>query len=127
GITSVRHEEMDHIDFNMQRLLPHKLSQYGPGIATGDINRDGLDDLYVGGSSGYNGFFLIQQSNGTFTRRELELPPHHRRNEQMGVLLFDADNDGDPDLYTASGSYEFRAGSPSFRDYFFINDGKGNF
>jgi hypothetical protein len=98
------HREMDVIDFNVQRLLPHKLSQYGPGLAAGDVDGNGLDDVYIGGTGDFAGTFLLQQENGTFVTKELELPvwPDVRRPENLGVLLFDADNDGDPDLYCCS-------------------------
>ncbi|MGZ8558373.1 MAG: VCBS repeat-containing protein [Chitinophagaceae bacterium] len=124
-----RHQETDFIDFNEQRLLPHKLSQYGPGLAAGDIDGNGLDDLVVGGTGDYAGIQLMQQKDGKFISKPL--PPvtgnDIRRPENMGILLFDADNDADPDLYLASGSNEFAANTKNYQDQFFINDGKGNF
>ena len=115
------HREMDVIDFNVQRLLPHKLSQYGPGLAAGDVDGNGLDDVYIGGTGDFSGTFLLQQQNGSFVTKELELPvwPDVRRPENLGVLLFDADNDGDPDLYCASGSSEFAPGTKNYQDQFF--------
>ena len=125
----LRHSEADYIDFDFQRLLPHKLSEYGPGIAAGDVDGNGLDDLFVGSSRGYEGTFLLQQPNGQFIQKEL--PPVEmkdaRKPELMGVLLFDADGDGDQDLYTASGSNESVEGSKDYQDRLFKNDGKGNF
>jgi len=123
------HLEADHNDFSKERLLPHKLSQYGPALAVSDVDQNGMDDIFVGGSDTYPGRFLLQQSNGTFSTRELPLiPAMGRRNyKNMGVLLFDADNDGDPDLYCANGSNEFPANSKSYQDIFLVNDGKGNF
>lgn len=123
------HEENDYIDFNIQRLLPHKLSEYGPGIAIGDVNGDQLQDLLLGGSSGYNTVVLLQSGKGNFIRKELApgASKAHKLNEDMGLLLFDADNDSDLDLYIASGSNEFIDESSNYTDRFFINDGKGNF
>ncbi|MCJ8164036.1 VCBS repeat-containing protein [Pontibacter sp. E15-1] len=119
-------EEKDGIDFNWQRTLPHKLSQLGPGIAVGDVTGDGLDDFYVGGSAGKDGGLFVQLPDGTFTLTPGKLPSG-KAGEDMGVLFFDADNDGDLDLYAASGSYEFEAGTPQLQDQLYLNDGKGNF
>ncbi|HET9824171.1 MAG TPA: VCBS repeat-containing protein, partial [Chitinophagaceae bacterium] len=122
------HQEKDYIDFDRERLLPHKLSQYGPGLAAGDIDGNGLDDIFIGGSTDYPGKFFLQQSNGKFVTKELPvMNGNSEKCENMGLLLFDADNDGDLDLYCASGSDEFPANSKSYQDQLFINDGKGNF
>lgn len=124
-----KHEEPDFIDFNVQKLIPHKLSQFGPALAVGDVNGDGLEDVFVGGSNQHKGKFLIQSKDGKFSIQDLlsgEDGPA-KITEDMGVLLFDAENDGDLDLYIVSGSNEFNPDSPSLQDMFYINDGKGNF
>jgi hypothetical protein len=133
-ITSVlnvpyRHEEMDVIDFNLQKLMPHKLSQYGPALAAGDVNGDGLDDIFVGGAYQHKGRFLLQQANGRFKVADLLPGPEglEKITEDMGVLLFDADQDKDLDLYIVSGSYEIRAGADGLANKLYLNDGKGNF
>ncbi|WP_247235240.1 VCBS repeat-containing protein [Telluribacter sp. SYSU D00476] len=124
-----KHEEMDVIDFNVQKLLPHKLSQFGPALAVGDVNGDGLDDIFVGGSYQHKGRFMIQNTAGQFAVKDL-LPGTdgiEKISEDMGVLLFDVENDGDLDLYIVSGSYEHQANSPALLDRLYLNDGKGNF
>jgi enediyne biosynthesis protein E4 len=124
-----KHEDADVIDFNLQKLMPHKLSQFGPGLAVGDVNGDGLEDVFVGGANHQKGKFLLQSTDGKFTLKDL-LPGQDgtaKNTEDMGVLLFDADSDGDNDLYVVSGSYEFPVGSPSLQDRLYINDGKGQF
>src|SRR6202000_2399099 len=86
-------EERDYIDFNVQRLLPHKFSQYGPGIAVGDIDGNGLDDLVVGGSAGHSAIVFLQQANGGFLSSPL-LPDTlaaKKESDDLGILLFDAD------------------------------------
>ncbi|MCG8306935.1 MAG: VCBS repeat-containing protein [Cytophagales bacterium] len=117
------HKELDYLDFNVQPLLLHKLSQYGPGIAVGDINGDRLDDIYLGGSRFYKGSFLMQETNGTFRQDSLTYKDGNYMEEELGVLLFDADGDEDPDLYTVGGGYEFRLGYKGYRDKFFENQG----
>ena len=105
----VVHEEFDYVDFNVQPLLPHKLSQYGPGLTVGDVNGDGRYDLYMGGSTDRSGQLFVQQEDGSFKQDDLASSPAEAYHEETGVLFFDADNDGDQDLYVASGGYEFGA------------------
>ncbi|GAB4005005.1 VCBS repeat-containing protein [Spirosoma migulaei] len=124
GIT-YRHEETDIIDFNLQKTLLHKLTEYGPALATGDVNGDGLVDMVVGGSSKYSTEALLQQPNGHFILKPLPT----KLSEDAGLLLFDADADGDLDLYAVSGSTEFPADQleEALRHRLYVNDGKGNF
>lgn len=126
---SYLHQERDYIDFSVQRLLPHKFSQYGPAIAVGDINGDQLEDFFVSGSYGYSGKFFIQKAGGGFIEKYLQpdASMENKQQEDGGVLLFDVDNDGDLDLFIAGGGYENSKGSDNYIDRFYINDGKGNF
>ncbi|MFD3000163.1 VCBS repeat-containing protein [Pontibacter toksunensis] len=119
------HKEEPYIDFKVQPLLPHKYSQNGPGISVGDVNGDGLEDFYVGGAFKYPGRIFQQSRNGTFT--STAITDQTKYEEDMGSLFFDADSDGDLDLYVVSGGNEFPAGSPYFQDKLYRNDGKGNF
>ncbi len=118
------HQESDFVDFKIQQLLPHMLSKEGPGIAVGDVDGDGKTDFYIGGAAGYNGSFFLQKSNSVFVEKKFD---QQTQNEDMGVLLFDADNDHDLDLYIVSGGTENDEGSPAQQDRLYYNDGKGNF
>jgi hypothetical protein len=123
------HEEKDFVDFNIQKLLPHKLSEYGPALATGDIDGNGLDDLICGGAFTKSAQLFLQQANNRFIQKPL-LPANladAKLNEDTGLLLFDADGDGDLDLYIASGGYENAPGTRSYQDKLYVNDGKGNY
>ena len=119
------HQENDYIDYNVQQSIPHKFSQYGPSLAVGDLNGDGLDDFYVGGSSGYEGSTFLQQESGKFIEKNGKANKN-KTEEDMGVLIFDADSDGDNDLYISSGGFENLEGSTPMKDRIYFNDGTGN-
>ena len=122
------HDEKDAIDYNIQPILPHKLSQFGPGIAVGDVDNNGFDDFYIAGSPGNPGVFYMQNKNRKFIRdRQRIIDSEIGLAEEMGVLLFDADNDTDLDLYVVNGSYEFAPYHPTCQDKLYINNGKGKF
>jgi enediyne biosynthesis protein E4 len=124
---SYQQQEIDFPDFNIQKLIPHKFSEYGPGLAVGDIDGNGFDDLVCGGSYSYSATLLLQQANGRYITKEL-IPganDQNKRCEDLGLLLFDADSDGDLDLYIASGGYENKPNSEAYEDHYYVNDGKG--
>ncbi len=120
------HLEKDRIDYNIQRTIPHKLSQFGPGIAVGDVNGDGIEDFLVGSSSEYTLQLFLQDADGKFSGSEL-IPGENNNHEEQGMLFFDVDNDGDLDLYLVSGSNEFLPDAAEYTDRLLLNDGQGNF
>ncbi len=122
-----KQEQRDYIDFNIQKMLPHKFSQYGPSIAVGDVDGNGLDDMVVGGAEGHSARLLLQQPDGRFVQKVLRTDTTNKPTDDLQVLLFDADGDGDLDLYIAAGGYAEHSNSPAYRDRLYINDGKGNF
>ncbi|HKG68184.1 MAG TPA: CRTAC1 family protein, partial [Segetibacter sp.] len=116
------HKERDFNDFNIQKLLPHKLSEYGPALAAGDIDGNGLDDIVMGGSLFYDTQIFLQQNNGHFKRKTLLGKGDSietKNSEDLGLLLFDADNDNDLDLYIASGGYEMKNNTFPYKDRFY--------
>lgn len=123
------HQEFDFVDFDKQKLLPRRFSQFGPSIAIGDIDGNGTDDMFVGASAGNDATIFLQSKNGNFVQQELPPPQGKdvRKPEMMGVLLFDADGDGDLDLYTASGSNEFLPNTKNYQDRLYLNKGKAVF
>jgi hypothetical protein len=118
------HREREFVDFMIQPLVPHLFSKEGPGISVGDVNSDGLDDFFIGGSTGYFGAIFSQQKNGKFTSIPLHDNPNY---EDMGSLLFDADMDGDNDLYVVSGGTGIPPGNQFYADRFYVNEGDGVF
>jgi hypothetical protein len=123
------HRDYDFVDFNIQSILPHKFSEYAPALAAADIDGNGLDDLVMGGSAVNPAQLFLQQSNGSFVQKEL-YPADHRASanyKDQGILVFDANVDGKPDIYIASGGFHNATGNVCYQDRLYINDGKGNF
>ena len=122
------HEEKDIIDYNLQKILPHKLTQNGPCLVSGDINDDGTEDFIIGSSSGYSPEIFFQNTDGTFSNKPLFENDSDKMYEEESMALFDLENDGDLDLYLVSGSNEFvESQSEYYTDRLFINDGTGTF
>jgi enediyne biosynthesis protein E4 len=118
-------KHQDFIDFNFERLIPRKYSENGQGIAVADVNNDGLEDFFIGGGFQQTGKIFIQNSNGGFTGKFIS-----KFNDgclDAGSLFFDADADGDMDLYVVSGGNQFTDGNTKYQDRLYKNDGKGNF
>lgn len=121
------HDELDMVDFNVQRILPKKLTQNGPCVVKGDINGDGYEDFIIGSSSGTSPQLFTQDKAGIFSNTPLFTDVYNKTFEEESMVLFDLDNDGDLDLYLVSGSNEFMKGLEFYTDRLMINDGKGNF
>ena len=124
-ILPYKHEGNTFNDFARETLLPHKLSSEGPFMAEGDINGDGLIDLWIGGDSGKSGAIYIQTTDGRFRGFIPEALKADAIYEDAGALWFDADMDGDMDLYVVTGGSEFEAGSSNYQDRLYVNDGRG--
>ncbi len=144
GITAVKFEEQKTLfvrsenfpqiapreqffnDFERQPLLPAKHSQMGPGLAIGDLDGDGNEDLHVGYPSGREGrVYLGIGKSGDYSRRLIPAFGDDSKSEDMASLFFDADGDGDQDLYVVSGGVEGEKGENVFQDRLYLNDGKG--
>ena len=123
----VSHQENTFDDFQREVLLPHKMSSFGPALAVADIDGDGLDDFYLGGAKGYPGQLYRQTTSGTFSSLPPEAFRSHQLSEDLDALFFDADQDGDQDLYVVSGGNEYAADSPQLQDRLYFNDGNGRF
>ncbi len=122
-----KHLENYHNDFAIQVLLPQKQSQKGPAFAAKDINNDGLEDWFFGSAKGESGTIYLQQASGTFALTNQESLSSDNNYEDNAALFFDADGDGDQDLYVASGGYELDENNPLLQDRLYLNDGQGNF
>lgn len=123
----IKHVENEYNDFTVQLLMPNFLSRQGPCIAVGDINKDGLDDMFFGGAKGMLSAIYLQNETGGFVLKQEPAFAADLQSEDVAATFFDADGDGDVDLYVASGGYEFAENDPLLQDRLYINDGKGNF
>lgn len=121
------HKENNFTDFKREQLLPHKLSTQGPKMGKGDVNNDGLEDLFIGGAKGYAGKLFIQSNSGSFKALKTNVFEDDKSSEDLGILFFDVDNDKDLDLYIVSGGADFEPNSTKLQDRLYINDGRGNF
>jgi hypothetical protein len=121
------HKEDDWVDFYRERLIPHSLSAEGPALAVGDVNGDGLQDLFVGGAKGQAAMIFIQQKDGSFKQLDVPLLSKESYLDDVDAVFFDADGDGDLDLYIVRGGNEMTIGNPLLTDLLLINDGKGGF
>ena len=126
GIT-FKHKDFDLIDFNIQSVLPHKFSDYCPALASADVDGNGLDDIVIGGTSLNPAQVFLQQKNGSFLQKDLYNKSFTDSYRDEGLLLLDANGDGKPDLYIASGGFQNENGNKFYQDRLYINDGKGNF
>jgi len=123
-----QHLENDYTDFDREPLMPHALSTQGPRLAQGDVNGDGLDDLFVCGAKGQPGAIFIQSGQtGQFNQRRQLALENDRLKEDTDAAFFDADGDGDLDLYVVSGGGEAAGESDELLDRLYVNDGQGNF
>jgi len=123
------HKDYDFVDFNIQPLLPHKFSEYCPAVAVGDVDGNGMDDMIVGGDALNPTQLFLQLTDGRFTQKNLyakNFDPNENHKDE-GILIFDANGDGKPDIYISSGGYKNAPGNKNYQDRLYINDGKGNF
>jgi hypothetical protein len=122
-----RHIESEFVDFDRDKLCYHMQSNEGPRLAVADVNGDALPDVLIGGARDQPARLHLQQPNGIFTTGADQPWFADRLSEDMGIEFFDADGDGDVDVYVCSGSSEFSNVSNALMDRLYINDGRGNF
>ena len=127
AVLDFTHQENEFVDFDRDRLTYLMLSTEGPAVAEGDVNGDGLADLYFGGSKTFAGKLYLKTAQGKYRNLPQEAFELDALSEDSDALFFDADQDGDADLFVTSGGNESGFGSPDLADRLYLNDGKGNF
>jgi len=116
-------------DFKRQALMPNPVSGAKAALVKGDINGDGVEDVFVGGLAGFPGKLFFGKKGGSFIpHHQFDLFIPHESAEDTQALFFDANGNGHLDLYVASGGYgDFLANDPLLQDRLYLNDGKGGF
>ena len=122
-----RHAEDDFQDLDRETLIPGNLSAEGPALDVADVNGDGLEDVFVGGASNQSSKLFIQEADGSFSTARIAALFEDRFTEDVDAAFFDADQDGDQDLYIVRAGNEEFLGSPILNDRLLINDGQGQF
>ncbi|MEO0331356.1 MAG: VCBS repeat-containing protein, partial [Bacteroidota bacterium] len=121
------HQENLFLDFKRDKMLPQGISNLGPKITQGDIDGDGLIDFHIGGAKGQPGALFRQQPNGTFAQITSPALDTDAGSEDTDGVFFDADQDGDLDLYIVSGGSDFAKQDQVLQDRLYLNDGRGNY
>jgi hypothetical protein len=122
-----RHKENSFNDFNLQAFIPHMVSTQGPKLAVADIDGDGLEDLFICGAKDQPAALFRQTKQGGFIATEQPAFLSDKASEDVNAVFFDADNDGDQDLYVVSGGNEIGGNAVVLKDRLYLNDGKGHF
>jgi hypothetical protein len=121
------HNQMPLNDFSRQILIPQMYSYQGPRITKGDVNGDGLEDVFIGSGKGFSSELFLQLANGSFSKKEQTVFKQDELCTDTDAVFLDIEKDGDLDLIVSSGGYEYLPNDLMLQNRVYINDGKGNF
>ncbi len=121
------HTENQFSDFTVQPLLVNYLSRQGPCMVKADVNKDGREDVFIGGARDQTGQLFMQAANAQFISTANSDFKKDAKFEDVAAEFFDADKDGDLDLYVGSGGFEFNEKDELLQDRLYLNNGSGQF
>jgi enediyne biosynthesis protein E4 len=127
GFKFDEHIENDFVDFYQERNVPTIQSKEGPKAAHADVNGDGLEDVFIAGAKDQAGQLYVQTNNGSFTKKIEKVFEDDKAFEDVALCFFDADGDGDNDLFVGAGGNNEAPRSARLQHRLYLNDGKGNF
>ncbi len=122
-----KHQENKFVEFNREALMPHMVSAEGPAAVVGDLNGDGLEDIFAGGAKWQIASILLQTKDGKFEVKKQPIFRTDSTYEDVDAMLMDVDGDKDQDLIVISGGNEFSGKSEMMNPRLYLNDGKANF
>lgn len=114
-------------ELSRQRLLPRRMNGQGPAVATGDVNADGRDDIFISGLGGQAGVLFLADGDGGFSSAVAQPWAEAAEAEDLGAVFADVNGDGFPDLVIAAGGVTVERGDPLLNDRVYLNDGQGGF
>jgi hypothetical protein len=123
----ISHTGNDVNDFDRQPLLLNFLSRQGPCLARADVNHDGREDIFLGGNKDHPAQLFLQTAKGDFVLSSQPAFANDAAGEGVAAEFFDADGDGNIDLYVSGGGYELAEDDPALQGHLYMNDGKGHF
>ncbi len=127
SVLNYAHDEIAYIDYKREPLLPYKLSEQGPKLAVGDVNVDGLDDVFICGAKNKKAKLYLANPDGTFNPVSGGIWEADSAFEDIDAAIFDVNGDKLNDIYVVSGSNEYEAGTGMYQDRLYINSGNGIF